>query len=105
MTTVITNNVPREILDAWELTPAQREDFDYLDWAAIERGEDSATFVQYRGELYDLNDICEASWGGGMPESLRGWDNYASDSFFSGVVVRYVHEDDDYRVVMGRYYS
>ncbi len=48
---VITNNVPRDIIDAWQLTPAERCEFDYLDWAAIEHGNDSASFFRYRRQL------------------------------------------------------
>ena len=113
--TILTNNVPRPILDAWELTPAERAQFDYLDWQAIEAGEDSASFVRYRGELHDLGEF-SASWGlsreSGLPDWLKGWDGYRSDSFFSGLVVRYVtgegsgwiYPDGEY-VVMGRYFS
>ena len=103
MLTVITNNVPRDIIAEWQLTADQRKEFDYLDWEAMDAGTDSRSFCMYRGELYDLQEICEASWGSSMPEGLRGWTNYASDSFFSGVVIRYV--DNCERVVFGRYYA
>jgi hypothetical protein len=100
---VITNNVPRDVIDAWELTPKEREDFDYLDWAAIERGEDSATFVRAWGTLYDLGEF-SADWGitrgSGLPEHLKGWDGYLSESAFTAVVIRYV--DNFERVVVGR---
>lgn len=92
---VITNNVPRDVIDGWELTPAEREQFDYIDWAAVEAGEESASFFRYRGTLHDLGDMPLA------PDSLRklGWDGFASDSFFSGIAVRYVEECE--RVVVG----
>ena len=102
--TIITNNHKREVLDAWQLTLSDRAEFDYLDWPAIERGEDSATFLRYRGRLYDLNDTEPGPGSSGMPAQLGGWDAYVSDSFFSGVVFRYVHDDDDYTVIAGRYY-
>jgi hypothetical protein len=41
--TVTTNNHHRPVVDAWELTPSERAQFDYLDWAAIEEGSDSAS--------------------------------------------------------------
>ena len=99
---IITNRVPRDVVEAYELTPAERKDFDYLDWAAIERGEDSASFFRYQGEIYDLGEFMTT---GGLPEfsPLRQWHGYHSDSFFSGVLVRYV--DDCERVVIGRFYS
>ena len=97
MITVTTNNVPRDVIDAWQLTPAERAEFDYLDWDAIDAGNDSARFFRYRGQLYDLSDGFEVS----MPEGTPGrWDGFQSDSFFSGILVRFV---DDYmeRIVVG----
>ena len=100
--TIITNNVPRLVIDAYELSERERAKFDYLDWNAIERGEDSATFVRYKGELMDLGEFMTTS---GMPDfsPLRRWDGYHSDSFFSGILVRYEHDCD--HVIMGRYFS
>jgi hypothetical protein len=94
---IITNNVPREILDASQLTEAERKDFDYLDWDALEEGRDSASFIRYRGELYDLNDT-----EGTFPADRRWF--YRSDSFFSGVLFRYAPSDTDY-IICGRYYA
>jgi hypothetical protein len=102
--TIITNNVPRDILDGYELTKEEREEFDYLNWEAIEEGSDSASFFRYRGELYDLGEFMSTR---GMPEfsPLVKWDGYSSDSYFSGTLVRYVDQDHDMRVVVGRFYS
>lgn len=100
--TVTTNNVPRPVIDAYELAASERAEFDYLDWAAIERGEDSASFFRYRGQLYDLGEFSAdygITRGSGLPESLTVWDGYQSDTFFSAIVVRYV--DDYERVVVG----
>ncbi len=103
---VITNNVPRIILDGSQLTASERADFDYLDWDAIERGEDSRDFVRYRGRIYCVSDFSAdygITRGAGLPAHLARWDGYLSDSFFSAVVVRYGTDDtfgSDY-VVMG----
>lgn len=98
---VITNNVPRPVIEAYELTLKEREEFDYLDWEAIDKGEDSATFFRYKGELHDLGEF-SADYGilkgSGLPEHLSKWDGYRSDSFFSALVVRYV-ENFEYVVV------
>lgn len=97
---ITTNNVPRDILDGFELTPKEREEFDYINWDAIERGEDSASFFRYKGEVYDLGEF--TTWNN--PSSpMTGWDGMQSDTFFSGILVRYT--DDFERVVVGRYYS
>lgn len=96
---IITNNVPRDVIDAWQLTAAERERFDYLNWPAIEDGRDSASFFRYHGELYDMGDFMRVEH---VP-SLDGWDGYASDSFFSGTVVRYTADLES--VIVGRYVS
>lgn len=98
--TVRTNNVPRDILYAHELTPAEREDFDYLDWDALERGEDSASFFRFKGQVYDLGEFQVVS--DFMNTTFPRWDGYQSDSYFSGTLVRYV--DDFERVVVGTFY-
>jgi len=107
---ICTNWVPRDVINAWELTPAEREDFDYLDWDRIEAGEDSAEFFRYRGDLYYLESE-------GTPAFAPGWHGYLSDSFFSGVIYRFpvdeysprTHDGDvnyDYeRIIVGRYIS
>jgi hypothetical protein len=92
-----TNNVPRDVIDAYELSADERAEFDYLDWPAIERGEDSASFVRYRGELYDLREF--ERWDSPASPTREGWDGFRSDSYFSGLVVRFV--DDGERVVVG----
>jgi hypothetical protein len=103
---IITNNVPRDIVYAWQLTADERAEFDYLDWAAIDDARDSASFVRYKGEILDLNDL-EPGPGFHMPNAFDGWHAYRSDTFFSGILVRWVQTDpyDDWQVVMGRYYA
>lgn len=39
---IVTNNVPRDVIDAWKLTREERVEFDYLDWDAIDAGIDTA---------------------------------------------------------------
>ncbi len=98
--TVISNHVPRDIINAWELTPAERADFDYIDWAAIEEGRDSASFFRYKGDLYDLGD-CETPT---MPGTwLSDWHGFYSQTFFSGVLFRYCADFE--QVIVARYYA
>lgn len=87
--TIVTNNKPRPIVDACELTPAERERFDYLDWPAITAGEDSASFVRYKGDLFDLGEVLMA------PDDLKalGWDGYVTGTYFSGWCFRYFDRD------------
>jgi len=96
--TVMTNNHHRPAVDAWELTPSERAQFDYLDWAAIEGGSDSASFFRYRGELCDLGEFSVMTT---RPDELKARDRYRSGSLFSALVVRYGEDDDGLSVVVG----
>lgn len=95
---IITNNVPRPVIYAGELSASERAQFDYLDWAAIDAGEESASFVRYRGRVYDLSEFEYAA----DPE-LSAWQGIALDSYFSGTVIRFC-EDPEY-VTLGTVYS
>lgn len=98
---ITTNHVPRDIVDACELTPKEREWHDYLDWPAIERGEDSASFVRYKGWTYSLGEFTRSSGDG----ELAGWDGHLADSFFSGVLIEYAPGSDYEQVIMARFYQ
>lgn len=111
-----TNNIPRDVIQAHELTQAERAEFDYLNWPAIDDGRDSAEFFRYRGELYHLGDFLRVAQSdsdrrhptdSAAPE-FAGWDAYQSDSFFSGVLIRWARdngEPDWERVIVGLYTS
>jgi len=106
-----TNNARRPVIDAYELTHEERKEFDYLDWDAIDKGEDSAQFFRYKGELYDIGEFCRVV----APNATRchptecaepafqGWSGYQSDSYFSGLLIRWA--DDFESVVVGWYCS
>ena len=108
--TIRTNNVPREVLNRWELTPEESAEFDYL-------GDDEGSFFRYRGDVYDLGEFSRIIAPGA--ESLhpmecaepasQGWDGYVSDSFFSGMLVRWARDEngrvDAERVIVGLYCS
>lgn len=95
---ITTNNVPRFLIDDHELTPAERERFDYLDWSAIDAGRDSASFVRYKGHLYCLDEFTRLD-GGELQRA--GWHGASADSFFSGVLIRLC--DDGESAVMAWY--
>lgn len=97
--TIITNNVPRPILYEYELTLTERKEFDYLDWTAFENGEASHQFFRYQGQVYDLDEFQTTRT---LPEfnPLYQWHGYLSDSFFSGIVVRWA---DDENIIVGRF--
>jgi hypothetical protein len=94
---ITSNYQPRSIIEAYELTDKEREEFDYLDWKAIEKGEDSASFFRYKGELYDLGEFMFARtlW------PTTEWDGYQTDTYFSGILIKYY--DDNESVIVGRF--
>jgi hypothetical protein len=103
--TVHTNHIPRNVIDAHELSADERARFDYLNWDAIDAGEDSASFFRYRGDVHDLGEFTVdygITRGAGLPDHMRGWDAFRSDSFFDGLVIRFV--DDGERVIVGHVY-
>lgn len=100
---VTTNNVPRDVLYWYELTPAERGGFEYYTDTDTRRAEFQA--FRYRGEVYDLGDFMSTSdrtLSSRTPDVFDGWDGYQPDSFFSGIVVRYVENYE--AVIVGRYY-
>lgn len=101
MLTIKTNNVPRPVIDAYELTDKERQEFDYLDWEAIDNGEDNTQFVRYKGELYDLSQF---TFCRDLSAPMNKWDGYFSDSAFSGILIRHNSNELDY-VVVATYYS
>lgn len=112
--TIVTNNVPRFLIYAYELTEKERLEFDYMDWEEIDQGEDSASFFRYKGQLYDLGEFqrivrpgSRITFGADFFDpgnQFSGWHGIQSDSYFSGLLVKCVGEDMD-SVVVGRYYS
>jgi hypothetical protein len=91
MHTIITNNIPRDLITWHELSMKEREDFDY-----IESGDDcfEYRFFRYKGNVYDVYEFISG---------MKGWDACASDTFFSGTCIRMVYDED--KVIVGRYYA
>lgn len=123
---VTTNNVPRKLSMLSELSKKDRKDFDYIyDFdKAEEYPEESqdieACFnerlVQYRGVWYDVRDtqriigspnMGRMGWAMNVEPDhpFAKWDAIINDTFFSGVLFRFVETDDGYSVICGRYYS
>ncbi len=100
---IITNRVPRDVLNWYELTEKERAEFDYLD---SEERQAEANFVRYRGEVYDLGEFERTPNNEPARQELNqlaAWDGYRGDSFYSGVVIKYC--DDFERVIVGLYLS
>lgn len=94
MITIKTNNVPRDIIYGYELTDKERAEFDYIEDTNEFMGH---SFIRYKGYVYDLSEFIT------VPEDMvpGQWDGYRSDTFFSGIVIRLVNDNE--QVVCGTY--
>ena len=90
MLEIKTNNTPRAVLDWHDLTKAEQGEFDYLE------DPETADFVRYKGTVYDLGEFLIT------PRDLAEWHGYSPDTYFSGIVVRFIANDPDY-VIVGTY--
>ena len=93
--TIKSNHHERELRCMFDLPEKARVDFTYV------QGDDqySLRLFQYKGEWYDVNEFMITR---DVP-AFAGWHGYQSDSFFSGVLIRYT--DDFEAVAVGRYWS
>lgn len=97
--TIVTNNVPRLILDWNQLSKKDQDGFlDLMDLELLECGD----FVKYKGHTYFLGDFTAAFKGDILHD--KGWKGYIPESFYSGVVVKYCEDDNNY-AIMGMYIS
>lgn len=96
--TIRTNNHWRELLHGFELDPKHRSEFDYLSDDEYE----SQNFIKYQDIVYSLDQFMRTDC---LPQDnpLSKWGGYLSDSFFSGVVIRF--SDDLERVQVGTFFS
>lgn len=101
-----TNNIPRPVVYGYELTEKEREDFDYPD------DIDTAQFFRFKGQVYGIGEFSRIIPQGSKrchpTESdnpdFAGWHGYASDSFFSGVLIKWA--DDNFEtLIVGVYTS
>lgn len=97
---IICNNQKRPIVYGFELSEKERAAFDYLD------NIDESIFFRYKRQVYDLGEFSAITRSIAPHPQRQGWDyfdGYISDSFFSGVLVKFC-QDSDY-VIVGRCFS
>lgn len=87
-----TNNQPRAILSWYDLTPAEQKEFNYLE-------EGAGSFFRYKGWVYNLGEFMRIDYTAINDK----WHGYASDSYFSGVLIRYTSDCE--QVIVGSYFS
>jgi hypothetical protein len=98
--TVKTNYVPRECtMGMYFMGSLRQELLSLFDYLSVEDFL-STEFFKYKGVWYAVTDFmrldCNSSF------DTKKWDGYSSDSYFSGVVMKYNY---DGTVVVGRYCS
>ena len=97
---ITTNNKERELLSYWQLSKRELKDFNY-----IERMEEDGIgrFFRYRGDCYDVSEFDIVQHTQFYKEgACENWHGYQSDTYFSGVLIRY--SGDFESVIVGRYF-
>ena len=106
--TIKTNNQRRALLSGWELTTKERAELDYIEDSELE--ESYARFFRFKGNIYDLHEFQRIAQPGEVAGpwahydhkgSLSGWDGIQTDSYFSGILVKYL---DDETIRVGWFY-
>ena len=106
--TIRTNNHWHDLSSFYDLPESARSDFYYVD---VEDHQ-NPRFVCYRGFWYDTHEFIRIhAMSNSDPHAMRpeadspfdAWTGYQSDSFFSGVVLRYDNEFE--RIQIGRYFT
>ena len=70
------------------------DQFDHLD---EDEGFDG--FFCYRGIWYHLSDFMRVGYPGPFGQTaMGGWHGYASDSFFSGVLIKVSEDGEEFQV-------
>lgn len=84
------NHQWRNLTYGYELSPAERAEFDYI--AADDF--DSHDFLRYLGRVYDVSEFVSA------PADMvaDGWHGYSADSYFSGVAIKLSRDLDSAQV-------
>lgn len=100
--TIRTNNVPRDLLNYFELSTAQQAEVRdryhgcvTSDEAELDEWLDGQRFFVYKNYAYCLADFLRIQ--------QDGWDGGAHDTAFSGTLVKMVQNGE--RVVVAQYFS
>lgn len=77
-----TNNQWRAVLQGYELPESARAEFDYMEPEEL----DCASFVQFKGQYFDLNDFMRVEQGGELHK--LGWHGVNGTGFFHAYIIK-----------------
>lgn len=90
---IITDHKYRNLIYGYELTEKERAEFDYIE------DINDHNFFRYKGWVYDPGEFIRVDHH--LPDSFKTWDGYQSDTFFSGILIRYSRDFE--QVMVARY--
>ena len=105
--TVTSNGHWRELVALCEMPQDAADEFDYVD--EDEHCRRMPRFFVYRGVWYDSYEFVITD--GYFDSVVASWDGIQTDSFFSGIVIRFAGEANDFDlepwvwVQVGRVYA
>ena len=105
--TIKTNNHPRQLMSGLTLelhvgdkkAAEIRQQFDYLNDEEFENEH----FITYKGYTSAVCDFMGNNYH--LHSELAKWDGYHADSYFSGVLLKYVEDSDYNEVILATYFS
>ena len=96
------NNQSRQIYYFYELPEKfqkiAKKDFDWINNSDTVTWDESQFFI-YKNDLYCLSDfmnIHNTFYNPNPPQWIKNFDGYESNSYFSGILVKYDNDDNDY---------
>ncbi len=95
-----TNNHEYELKYFFDMPKKWRKEFDYVE----ECDYYSPRFFRYKKVWYDSNEFMYIDPLEFSDHPFKDWDGYRSDSFFSGVLIRFAKDDYD-SVIVATYFS
>jgi len=87
---IIGNGVPREVIYGFQLSEKEKADFDWMD------DIDDQRFFRFKGQVYAFSEIMAVHntvHNPNPPEWMKEFDGYSSDSFFSGILIKFGSND------------
>jgi hypothetical protein len=94
---IISNHHKIPLIYWYELTDKEKSEFDWI----INNNDDpnDFTFFHYKNNTYCLSEFMRID----NNDDMKSWDGYSSDSFFSGILVKYT--DDSNYIIAAWYLS